>query len=80
VRSLGLEGERELYSDICSSTYEAAPNRYLVAYSVLAERTQARLIALNSAGAVAFDFAYPSTVCDTVFLARPFALNALTLR
>ena len=74
------EGERELYSDICSSTYEAAPNRYLVAYSVLAERTQARLIALNSAGAVAFDFAYPSTVCDTVFLARPFALNALTLR
>lgn len=74
------EGERRLYSDICSSTYEAAPNQYLVAYSVLAERTQARLIAVDAAGAVAFDFAYPSTVCDTVFIAQPFGLNGLKLR
>lgn len=74
------EAERQLFSDICSSTYEAAPNGYLVAYSALIERTQARLIAVDGAGAVAFDFAYPTTVCDTVFLAQPFGLNGLKLR
>jgi len=74
------EGERELLSDICSSTYEAAPNQYLVAYSALAGRTQARLIALDAGGAIAFDFAYPGPLCDTVFLAQPFGLNGLTLR
>lgn len=74
------EADRQLFSDICSSTYEAAPDRYLVAYSALMERTQARLVALDSLGAVAFNFAYPSTVCETVFLAQPFGLNGLTLR
>lgn len=74
------DANRELLSDICSSTYEGAPGQYLVAYSSLAARTQARLVALNSAGQVAFDYAYPSEVCNTVFIAQPFRLDGLRLR
>ena len=74
------DANRELLSDICSSAYEAAPGQYLVAYSSLAARTQARLVALNSAGQVAFDYAYPSEVCNTVFIAEPLRLEGLRLR
>lgn len=74
------DGERQLLSDICSSAYESLPGQYLVTYSALANRTQARLIGVNSAGQIAFDFGYPSMVCNTAFLAQPFALDALTLR
>ena len=51
-----------------------------MAYSSLAARTQARLVALNSAGQVAFDYAYPSEVCNTVFIAEPLRLEGLRLR
>jgi len=74
------DANRELLSDICSSAYEGAPGHYLVAYSSLAARTQARLVALDSAGQVAFDYAYPSEVCNTVFIAEPFRLDGLRLR
>ena len=74
------DANRELLSDICSSTYEGVPGQYLVAYSSLAARTQARLVALDSAGQVAFDYAYPSQVCNTVFIAEPLRLEGLRLR
>ncbi|WP_170976661.1 aryl-sulfate sulfotransferase [Massilia sp. HP4] len=74
------DANRELLSDICSSTYEGAPGQYLVAYSSLAARTKARLVALDGAGQVAFDYAYPSEVCNTVFIAQPFRLDGLRLR
>lgn len=74
------DADRALLSDVCSSAYETAPGQYLLAYSSLAARTQARLVALDSAGQVAFDYAYPSEVCNTVFIAEPFRLEALRLR
>ena len=74
------EANRELLSDVCSSTYEGAAGQYLVAYSSLAARTQARLVAVANGGQVAFDYAYPSEVCDTVFIAEPFKLDGLRLR
>lgn len=74
------DAERASYSDICSSAYEGAPGQYLVAYSALGGRAQARLVGVDSAGQVAFDFAYPSTICSTVFIAQPIALDGLTLR
>jgi len=74
------DASRELLSDICSSAHETTPGRYLVAYSALAARTGARLVALDSAGQVAFDYAYPSEACNTVFIAEPFRLDALRLR
>lgn len=74
------ERGRELFSDICSSVYEARPGHYLVAYSSAAARTSARLLGLDSQGKVAFDFAYPAAVCDTVFIAEPLAWSELRLR
>ena len=69
-----------IYSDICSSVYEGTPDNYLIAYSVLNERTSARLVGVDKAGKVAFDFAYPTTVCDTLFIAQPLGWNELKLR
>lgn len=74
------ERERTLFSDICSSVYEATPGNYLVAYSVLNARTSARLLGVDSAGKVAFDFSYPATACDTVFIAEPIGWADLRLR
>ncbi|GAB3378766.1 aryl-sulfate sulfotransferase [Massilia agri] len=74
------EGERKLLSDICSSVYEGSPGNYLVAYSVLNARTKARLLGLDSQGKVAFDFAYPTEACSTVFIAQPLGWTDLKLR
>ena len=74
------ERERTLYSDICSSVYEGTPGNYLIAYSVLYSRTTARLLGVDTQGKVAFDFAYPTSVCDTVFIAQPLAWSDLHLR
>ena len=74
------ERDRELYSDICSSVYEGAPGTYLVTYSVTYQRTSARLLAVDENGQVAFDFAYPTYVCDTAFMAEPLAWTDLKLR
>jgi arylsulfate sulfotransferase len=74
------EHDRKFYSNICSSVYEGAPGTFLVAYSVAFARTQARLLGIDSQGRVAFDFAYPTRLCDTVFSARPLAWSDLRLR
>jgi hypothetical protein len=74
------EAERRLFSDICSSVYEASPGNYLVAYSALNARTSARLVGVDSQGKPAFDFAYPAQACDTVFIAQPLGWTDLQLR
>ncbi|MEX5744567.1 hypothetical protein [Massilia sp. X63] len=74
------ERERALHSDICSSVYEGTPGNYLVAYSVARQRTSARLLGVGSHGKVAFDFAYPTNVCATLFIAQPLAWTDLRLR
>jgi len=74
------ERERILFSDICSSVYQGSPGNYLVAYSALNARTSARLLGVDSAGKVAFDFTYPAMACDTVFIAQPLGWADLKLR
>jgi hypothetical protein len=74
------EAERRLFSDICSSVYEASPGNYVVAYSALNARTSARLVGVDSQGKPAFDFAYPAQACDTVFIAQPLGWTDLQLR
>lgn len=74
------ERERTLFSDICSSVYEASENNYLVAYSVLNARTSARLLGVDSHGKVAFEFNYPAAACNTVFIAQPLGWSDLRLR
>lgn len=74
------DGDLELLSNVCSSAYEGAAGRYLMAYAALEANTLARLIAVDSAGQVAFDYAYPTTACNTVFIAQPLRLEDLRLR
>ncbi|WP_313032805.1 aryl-sulfate sulfotransferase [Massilia alkalitolerans] len=72
-------GGEPLFSDICSSVYEATPGKYLVAYSSAAARTSARLLGVDSQGKLAFDFGYPAAICDTVFIAEQLAWSDLKL-
>lgn len=74
------EHGRDLVSTICSSVMEAESNAYLVAYSSVELRARARLLALDPAGVVAFDYEYPSAACSTIFLAKPFPFAALTFK
>lgn len=74
------ENDRAIYSDICSSVYQPQPGQYLIAYSVAFARTTAILKGVDAAGNVAFDFAYPTSVCATVFIAQPIGFEALELR
>lgn len=71
--------EPALYSDICSSVYEGDAGKYLVAYSVADGRTRARLVAVDVAQSVAFDFEYPTTLCNTAFIAQPIDFSALKI-
>jgi arylsulfate sulfotransferase len=75
-----FQREPALYSDICSSAYEVTAGKYLVAYAVADGRTHARLTGVDAAGMVAFDFDYPTTLCDTVFVAQPIDFAALLLK
>jgi len=69
-----------IYSDICSSVYEAgAANHYLVTYSVAATRTRTKLVALDSAGKVAFDYEYPASTCAVAFSSKAVDFSDLTL-
>jgi arylsulfate sulfotransferase len=72
--------DRATYSDICSSVYEGSAGKYLLAYSVADNRTTVRLLGVDTAGTVAFEFEYPTTLCTTVFTASPIDFAALTVK
>lgn len=74
------EANRALLSEFCSSSYEGAPGHYLVAYATLDEGFEARLIAVDEAGQIAFEYGYPGNECKTAFMIQPFRLDELTLR
>jgi hypothetical protein len=70
-----------IFSDICSSVYEGgAANHYLITYSVAAARTSTQLVALDSSGKVAFNYAYPSTGCAVAFNSKAIDFSNLTLK
>ena len=70
---------RTIYSDICSSVYEAPNKSYLVDYAVAANFTQARLVGLDSNHNVVFDFQYPTMSCETSWNAVPVSLDNLNI-
>ncbi|MFC5481073.1 aryl-sulfate sulfotransferase [Massilia suwonensis] len=71
-----------IFSDICSSVYEGtAANHYLITYSVAAARERTQLVALDSAGKIAFDYAYPAGGgCAVAFNSKAIDLSDLTLK
>jgi len=69
-----------IYSSICSSVYESAPGHHLVTYSVAAAQTRTKLIAVDNAGKIAFDFEYPSGGCAVAFIGQTIDFTGLTLK
>lgn len=74
------EANRALLSEFCSSAYEGAPGHYLVAYATLADGLEARLVAMDEAGQIAFEYGYPGNECRTAFMVQPLRMDELTLR
>jgi arylsulfate sulfotransferase len=70
---------KTIYSEICSSAYEAANQSILVDYAVADNNTEALLVGLGSSHNVVFEFEYPTTECDTSWNARPIPLDDLVV-
>lgn len=68
---------QSIYSDICSSAYEVADRSLLVSYAVAESRTKARLVGLDAARTVRFDFEYATSGCSTSWNAQPIAFENL---
>ncbi len=75
-----FDNGKAIYSDICSSVYESGQNNYLVNYAVAANRTIAKLVGLDEAGNIAFDFELPTTTCQTSWSAQPVPLQNLVFQ
>jgi arylsulfate sulfotransferase len=68
-----------IYSDVCSSAYELPDGSLLVDYAVADAGTEALLVGLDPNHNVVFEFAYPTTGCQTSWNARPFPLDHLRI-
>jgi hypothetical protein len=72
-----------IYSDYCSGVSEGrVANHVLITYSLAAAQTRTQLLALDSAGKVAFDYAYPANAngCAVAFNGKAFDFSDLTLK
>ncbi|WP_172843873.1 aryl-sulfate sulfotransferase [Variovorax sp. HW608] len=73
-----FDDNKSIYSSVCSSAYEApAGASVLVSYAVADNGTHARLIGLDGSQAVAFDFEYPTSGCNTSWNARPIPFESM---
>ncbi|MEO8057354.1 MAG: aryl-sulfate sulfotransferase [Burkholderiales bacterium] len=70
---------QSIYSDICSSAYEAGGKSLLISYAVAENRTKARLVGLDGNRNVVFDFEYPTSSCSTSWNAQPIAFDNLSI-
>ena len=57
-----------------------AANHHLVTYSVAAGGTRTKLVALDSAGKVAFDYEYPANICAVAFNSKSVDVSDITLK
>lgn len=72
-----FDHNQSIRSDICSSAYEAHGGSLLVAYSVASSRTRARLVGLDPARNVVFDFEYRTFSCNTSWNAVPVPFDGM---
>ena len=73
------EHNRDIWSDICSSVYQTRQGGYLIDYATAYGRTRAKLLGLDANGNVAFDYDYPSELCNTAWNAVPIDFGGLVL-
>lgn len=69
-----------VYSPYCSSVYESRPGQYLVTYAVAEAMTRARLLGIDDAGNIAFEFEYPASGCDHAFIGQTIDFSGLILK
>ena len=74
-----FDHDQTIFSDVCSSVYEASGGSLLVDYATAEGRTQARLLGLDADHRVVFDFKYFGG-CTTAWNAVPIPLDDLQLR
>lgn len=70
--------DQSIYSFVCGSAYESQGS-VLVNYATADNDTEARIVGLDSAHNVAFDFQYPTSQCYTSWNAVPFPLDNLSI-
>jgi hypothetical protein len=70
---------QSLLSIVCSSAYEAADQSILVDYATASGVTKARLVALDAAKEIVFDFELPTSGCDTAWNTQPIHLDNLVV-
>jgi arylsulfate sulfotransferase len=68
-----------LYSAVCSSAYEAQSHSILVDYAVAANSTETRMVGLNAAHDVVFDFQYKTVPCETSWNAIPMPFDNMSI-
>ncbi len=68
-----------LYSAVCSSAYEAQSQSILVDYAVAADDTETRMVGLNAAHDVVFDFQYKTVPCETSWNAIPMPFDSMSV-
>jgi arylsulfate sulfotransferase len=70
---------QSIYSFVCSSAYEASGGSVLVDYAVADGDTETRLVGLDAAHNVVFDFEYPTQFCNTSWNATPIAFDDFSI-
>jgi hypothetical protein len=71
-----------IYAQFCGSIYEDAPLNYLIDYSYITGQVAnntAQLLGLDAAGAIVFDYQYPTAACDTAYNSAPLHAEQLIL-
>jgi hypothetical protein len=71
IEAWNFDYGQTLYSDHCSSVYEAPGESLLISYARVDNRQHARLVGLNSEHAVVFDFQYEARGCNASWNAVP---------
>lgn len=70
-----------IYSDICSSVYATRSGSMLLDYAAAADRTRTRIVGLNPAHNVTFDFEYiVKGTCQSGWNAEPIAFDGMSYK
>ena len=79
TEAMRFENGTSIYSAVCSSVYEAEGRSLLINYAWADNGAHTRLVGLNPAHEVVFDFQYDNSRCDTSWNAIPIPLDDMKL-
>ena len=74
-----FDNGQSISARFCSSAYEASGGSLLVDYATAAADTEARLVGVDAAHNVVFDFEYETQACNTSWNATPIALDDFSI-